>query len=121
MYLLFLEPSRFFPHARVSRFLQPSLVSIFYTVIPNLWQSCHTSALLYISSLEFRYVSTVPLLGLFLHPFSLHAPGIATFIFSEVFSYKRFTFTKPIYHKKYKCESYFVALISALVEKRQVA
>ena len=63
-----------------------SLVAIFYDLVhptfANLCQSCHIPVLLSISFsvflfLSYQLLSVVPLVDLFLHPFSLHASTIA--------------------------------------------
>ena len=70
-----------------------SLVTIFHDlfvhlVFANLLQSCYIPALFFISFsvflvLSHQLLSVVPLLDLFLHPFSPHAPTIATFNLAE--------------------------------------
>ena len=69
-----------------------SLVAIFHDLVhptfANVWQSCHIPALLPIFFSVFLFLShqllnVVLLLDPFLHPFSQHAPTIATFTVSE--------------------------------------
>ena len=84
-FLPFLEPSRCFPHAGVSRFC--SLVAMFHDLVhptfANLWQSCHIPALLSISFSVFLFLSHQLLsVVLLLDPF-LYTPTITTFAHSR--------------------------------------
>ena len=84
--VLFLEPSYFPRTYRSADFC--SLLGHFSRVCAsNLWQLCYIAALLSFSFSAFflptNFLSVVPLLDLFFHLFSRHAPAIAIIVLSK--------------------------------------
>ena len=95
-------PQKIFSHAGVNRFSEPSLH------LSRSWGSnlCKPLAIMSRSSTSFHlffvkhflthhFVSALPLLGLFFHPFSPHAPAIETFILAEIL----LIFPHPLFHE----------------------
>ena len=79
--VLFLEPN-YFPRTHRSVDFCSLLCQFSQFCASNLWQLCYIAALL-LFFLPTNFQSVVPLLDLFLHLFSRHAPAIAIIVLSK--------------------------------------